>query len=108
MLGSVNHRTRMSDGCGCRNAGDSLRSGVGVPEPIGLEKIASAIDFVNLNHTSVAGMGLLGDGSCRLCIIVNTKPGETEDRNIRSQIVIDFNGPTAFSCLRHCRCVLAP
>jgi hypothetical protein len=42
MLGSVNHRTRIvRDEPECRNAGDSLRSGVRLPEPIGL-KLASA------------------------------------------------------------------
>lgn len=46
MLGSLNHRTRcVRDGRGCRDAGDSLRSGVGVPEPIGLIKNASGIYF---------------------------------------------------------------
>jgi hypothetical protein len=48
MLGSLNHRTRcVRDGCRRRNAGDSLRSGVGVPEPIGLVKNASGIYFSN-------------------------------------------------------------
>lgn len=44
MLGSVNHRTRI-DGDGRRNTGDSLRSGVALPEPIGLE-------FASANHFS--------------------------------------------------------
>lgn len=40
MLGSVDHRLRRArNGWGCCAAGESLRAGVSVPEPRGLEQV---------------------------------------------------------------------
>jgi hypothetical protein len=42
-------------------------------------QIYTVVILVDTNHTSEVGKGLLGDGSCRLCIIVDIKVRRVKD-----------------------------